>query len=142
MTHASAKRCSCRSAGCFIPTRWPPTRLWRCLAVQPRGTGGCGGAVKRYPLERLCELAAEKDPGFDRRVFADALSAAAAHSDAAFAELGFGPATVAALRASAAQWRTELLNAADISATDAVQSFGGRALPGSDALLDPIAATI
>jgi hypothetical protein len=23
---------------------------------------------KQYPLERLCELAAEKDPGFDRRV--------------------------------------------------------------------------
>ena len=37
-THASAKRCSCRSAGCFIPTRWPPTRLLRCLAVQPPGT--------------------------------------------------------------------------------------------------------
>jgi hypothetical protein len=88
---------------------------------------------KRYPLERLCELAAEKDPGFDRRIFADALSAAAAHSDAAFAELGFGPATVAALRASAAQWRTELLNAGDISAADAVPSVGGRTLPPSDA---------
>ena len=36
-THASAKRCSCRSRGCFIPTRWPPTRLLRCLAVQPPG---------------------------------------------------------------------------------------------------------
>jgi hypothetical protein len=45
----------------------------------------------RYTLEQLCELAAEKDAGFDRRVFADALAAAAAHSDAAFAELGFGP---------------------------------------------------
>lgn len=37
-THASAERCSCRSDGCFIPTRWPPTRLWRCLAVPPRET--------------------------------------------------------------------------------------------------------
>ena len=44
----------------------------------------------RYTLEQLCELAAEKDAGFDRRVFADALAAAAAHSDAAFAELGLG----------------------------------------------------
>jgi hypothetical protein len=68
------------------------------------------------------------DAGFDRRVFADALSAAAAHSDAAFAELGFGP-----LRASAAQWRIELLNATDISAPDAVRSTGGLALPGLEA---------
>jgi hypothetical protein len=86
---------------------------------------------ERYPLEQLCKLAAEKDAGFDRRVFADALSAAAAHSDAAFAELGFGPATVTALRASAAQWRTELLNAADMSAADAVRSLGGRTPPPS-----------
>ena len=97
---------------------------------------------ERYTLERLCELAAEKDPGFDRRVFADALSAAATHSDAAFAELGFGPATVAALRASAAQWRTELLNAADMSAADPVQSFGGRTPPGSKASGSPSSATI
>jgi hypothetical protein len=88
---------------------------------------------KQYPLERLCELAAEKDPGFDRRIFADALSAAAAHSDAAFAELGLEPETVAALRAGAARWRSELLDAAEVPATDAVQSFGGRALPGSEA---------
>jgi hypothetical protein len=88
---------------------------------------------ERYPLERLCELAAEKDPGFDRRVFADALSAAAAHSDAAFTELGLEPETVAGHRASAAQWRTELLNAADMSAADAGQSFGGRTPPGSKA---------
>jgi hypothetical protein len=39
-------------------------------------------------LSALPELAAEKDPGFDRSVFADALAAAAAHSDTAFAELG------------------------------------------------------
>lgn len=88
---------------------------------------------ERYPLERLCELAAEKDAGFDRRVFADALSAAAAHSDAAFAELGFAPATVTALRASAAQWRTELLNAADMSAAEPVRSYGGRTPPPSEA---------
>ena len=77
-------------------------------------------------------------PRFRPPSFADALSAAAAHSDAAFAELGFGPATVAALRASAAQWRTELLNATDISAPDAVRSTGGRALPGWKLLTIPI----
>jgi hypothetical protein len=44
----------------------------------------------RYTLEQLCELATEKDAGFDRRVFADALAAAAAHSDAAFANSAWG----------------------------------------------------
>ena len=83
-------------------------------------------------LEGLCELAAEKDAGFDRRVLADALSAAAAHSDAAFAELGLEPETVAALRAGAVRWRSQLLDAADVPAADAVQAFGGRALPGSE----------
>jgi hypothetical protein len=92
---------------------------------------------KRYPLERLCELAAEKDGGFDRRIFADALAAAAAHSDAAFAELGLGPGTVAALRTSTARWRAKLLNAADMSATDAVRSVGRRTLPGSEAPARP-----
>jgi Nucleotidyl transferase AbiEii toxin, Type IV TA system len=88
---------------------------------------------ERYPLERLCELAAEKDAGFDRRIFADALSAAAAHSDAAFTELGLEPETVAALRAGAARSRSQLLDAADVPATDAVQAFGGQTLPGSEA---------
>ena len=78
---------------------------------------------KRYTLDQLCELAAEKDPGFDRRVLADALTAAAAHSDAAFAELGLEPETVAALRASAARLRAHLLDAAGISAVDALRSF-------------------
>jgi hypothetical protein len=87
----------------------------------------------RYALEQLCELAAEKDPGFDRRVFADALAAAAAHSDAAFAELGLRSETVAILRVDAARWRAQLLNAADMSATDAVRSFGGRTPPASEA---------
>jgi hypothetical protein len=35
MTRASAKRCSCRSAGCSTPTRWPSRRLLRCSAVRP-----------------------------------------------------------------------------------------------------------
>ena len=48
---------------------------------------------ERYTLQQLCELDAEKDAGFDRRVLADALAAAAAHPDAAFAELGLEPET-------------------------------------------------
>jgi hypothetical protein len=40
---------------------------------------------ERYTLQQLCELAAEKDAGFDRRVLADALAAAAAHPDASAA---------------------------------------------------------
>jgi hypothetical protein len=46
---------------------------------------------ERYTLEQLCELAAEKDPGFDRSVFADALAAAAAHSDTALPNSAWSP---------------------------------------------------
>ena len=88
----------------------------------------------RYTLEQLCELAAEKDACFDRRVFADALAAAAAHSHGAFAELGLGPATVAALRASTAGWRAQLLDAADMLTTDPMQSVVRRTPPVSEAL--------
>jgi hypothetical protein len=84
---------------------------------------------ERYPLKQLCELAAEKDRGFDRRVLADALAAAAGHSDAAFAELGLEPETVAALRASAARWRAQLLESAGMSVADAVQPSGAPTLP-------------
>ena len=127
MTHASAKRCSCRSAVCSIPTRWPPTRLLRCVGrAAARDLVDVAALSGRYPLEQLCDLAAEKDAGFDRRVFADALSAAAAHSDAAFAELGLEPETVAALRAGAARWRSQLLDAADVPATDAAHPSADR----------------
>ena len=88
---------------------------------------------ERYTLEQLCELAAEKDPGFDRSVFADALVAAAAHSDTAFAELGLEPNAVAALRAGAARWRARLLDTAGRSAPDAVRSFGAPRSPGPEA---------
>ena len=79
---------------------------------------------ERYTLEELCELAAEKDAGFDRRVFADALAAAAAHSDAAFAELGLKPEAVAALRAGSARWRAQLLDGGGVSTGTAGRSFG------------------
>jgi hypothetical protein len=82
-----------------------------------------GALLGRYTLEQVCELGAEKDAGFDRRVFADALAAAAAHSDAAFAEIGLGR-QLAALRASTAGWRAQLLDAADMFATGA-ESVGG-----------------
>ena len=130
MTHASAKRCSCRSGECSAPKRWPPTRPWL-----PFGRAAARDLVDVAALSELCtldaelcELAAEKDPGFDRSVFADALTAAAARSDAAFAELGLEPKTVAALRASAARWRALLLDAAGRSAVDALRSFGAPTL--------------
>ncbi|MGH3987652.1 MAG: nucleotidyl transferase AbiEii/AbiGii toxin family protein [Actinomycetes bacterium] len=62
----------------------------------------------RYTRDQLFALAAEKDPGFDPGVFADALAAAARHSDAAFAELGLDAAATVSLRARADQWRREL----------------------------------
>jgi hypothetical protein len=88
---------------------------------------------ERYTLEQLCELAAEKDPGFDRSVFADALAAAAAHSDTAFAELGLEPKAVDALRAGAARWRARLLDTASRSAADTVRSFGAPRSPAPEA---------
>jgi len=44
--------------------------------------------TRRYTRQQLFGLAAEKDPGFDPRMFADALRATTRHADAAFAELG------------------------------------------------------
>jgi hypothetical protein len=121
--------------GAAPPTRWPPTKTLALFGrAAARDLVDVAALSKRSPLERLCELAAEKDAGFDRRVFADALAAAAAHSDAAFAELGLAPTSVAALRASTARWRAQLVDAVDMSTTDAVQSFGGRPPPGSEAL--------
>jgi len=79
------------------------------------------------------EVAAEKDPGFARSVFADALAAAAAHPDTAFAELGLEPKAVAALRAGAARWRALLLDAAGRAAPDTVRSFGAPRSPGPKA---------
>lgn len=63
---------------------------------------------RRYSLDELLALAAEKDPGFDHAVFADALQAAAAQPDAAFLELGLTVEGLGALRARAGQWRQRL----------------------------------
>lgn len=65
----------------------------------------------RYPLQQLCALAEEKDPGFDPRVLADAMNAAAAHTDDAFAELGLSEEATRRLRSKAQGWRAALLAA-------------------------------
>ncbi len=67
--------------------------------------------TRRYPLHRLCQLAVEKDPGFDPRVLADAFRAAADQPDAAFAELGLSSDATRHLKARAQQWRTALIEA-------------------------------
>jgi len=59
----------------------------------------------RYDHDRLLELAAEKDPGFDRRVFAAALGAAAAQPDVMYHRLGLDDTQLAALRERATHWR-------------------------------------
>lgn len=70
---------------------------------------------RRYTLDQLCALAAEKDAGFSHPVLADALNAAAAHSDAAFTELGLQRETVASLRNWANNWREQLTASASES---------------------------
>jgi len=67
----------------------------------------------RYSRERLLELAATKDPGFDTAVFADALGVAAASSAQAFADLGVDEPDSARLRDYATDWRSELTTAPD-----------------------------
>ena len=63
----------------------------------------------RYPLRKLCALAAEKDAGFDSRVLADAMNAATEHPNSAFAELGLSEEATNRLRRKAHGWRTTLL---------------------------------
>jgi hypothetical protein len=65
----------------------------------------------RYTRERLLELAAEADNGFDRLLFADALGALTQITDAAFAEYRTDPGMIAEMRHRFAQWRRELLEA-------------------------------
>lgn len=67
--------------------------------------------TKRYSLPQLCALATEKDVGFDPSVLADAITAAAAHPNKAFAELGLTEASTSRLRRDAQQWRATLLGA-------------------------------
>jgi hypothetical protein len=64
--------------------------------------------LRRFPPERLLELAAEKDPGFDRVHFVAALRALTRYEDTDFVTLGLSAADVAALRARVAAWADEL----------------------------------
>ena len=70
---------------------------------------------RRYTLDQLCALAAEKDSGFNHLVLADALNAAAAHADAAFTELGLSREAVASLRNWASNWREQMTASASES---------------------------
>lgn len=79
-----------------------------------------------YGHDRLLQLAAEKDLGFDRRVFADALNAAAAQPDVMFHRLGLDPTQLTAVRQRAARWRDHLY-------TGSAGSAPGRASPAPEA---------
>jgi hypothetical protein len=63
----------------------------------------------RYTRERLLQLAANADAGFDPVMFAHALGALSQITDVAFAEYGASPEETALLRQRFAHWRAELL---------------------------------
>ena len=65
----------------------------------------CSG---RFSRERLLELAANADSGFDRTMFAHALGALTQITDAAFAEYGTTAEQIRGLRHRFAQWREQL----------------------------------
>lgn len=65
-------------------------------------------ASGRYTRERLLELAAAADPGFDLQMFASALGALAQITDAAFTEYGTPAEHLSAMRNRFAEWRTSL----------------------------------
>ncbi|MGF1426436.1 nucleotidyl transferase AbiEii/AbiGii toxin family protein [Kitasatospora sp. LaBMicrA B282] len=61
-----------------------------------------------YSRERLLELAAQNDAGFDQSMFADALRRIGRYSDKQFAAYGLDPVAAAAIRAQFADWRDHL----------------------------------
>jgi len=96
--------------GVLHPRRWPPTRLSRCSAVQSLATWSMWRrCLSGTRSSRCASWPARRTQVSDCRVLADALAATAAHSEAAFAEPGLEPKTVAALRAGAARWRAQLV---------------------------------
>jgi hypothetical protein len=62
----------------------------------------------RYHKDRLLELAATSDPGFDRAIFAEALGSLRRITDADFDFYGLTPPALAAMRARFAAWHDEL----------------------------------
>jgi hypothetical protein len=61
-----------------------------------------------WDFEKLLDLAADKDAGFDRHRFADALSVAAEEPEAEFRRLGLSGVETAELRERARAWAAEL----------------------------------
>lgn len=59
---------------------------------------------RRFSAERLLDLAAEKDPGFDRRYFAEALRSVTRLEEDDFTALGLSVSDVTALRDLAIGW--------------------------------------
>jgi hypothetical protein len=80
--------------------------------AQPRDFLDVDAAIqsKRYTRERLLELAAGADAGFDRALFADALASLRSVTDTAFEEYGIDPADLAAMRLRFDSWRSDLRN--------------------------------
>lgn len=66
----------------------------------------------RYDQEQLLALVEAADPGFDRRMFADALAVAATIEDARFGAYGVAGERLAALRTLLAAWRADILTSA------------------------------
>ncbi|WP_442934266.1 hypothetical protein [Micromonospora sp. CPCC 205539] len=64
----------------------------------------------RYTRQRLLELAAAADSGFEPRAFADALGALNQITDADFDCYGVPVADLPAVRARFAQWQRELID--------------------------------
>jgi hypothetical protein len=64
----------------------------------------------RYTRERLCELAAQADAGFDRRMLAEVFGMLERYPDRRFAAYGAAPEHIAELRARFKAWRRDLLD--------------------------------
>ncbi|MEV6343535.1 nucleotidyl transferase AbiEii/AbiGii toxin family protein [Actinoplanes sp. NPDC051851] len=62
----------------------------------------------RYSRERLLELAAASDTGFDREIFSGALSALEQTTDSDFQDYGLTADQLTAMRRRFAEWRTAL----------------------------------
>lgn len=79
----------------------------------------------RYPLPQLLDLAADKGPGFDPAIFADAIRRAAARPDHDYTRLGLSPTALNEVRRRAASWHRQLV-------ADASARRSGDPRPGPD----------
>lgn len=104
---------------------WPPVRLDIGAVLAPeelaadktlalfgrayaRDLVDVAALADRLGFEKLLDLAADKDAGFERHRFADALSVAAEEPEAEFRRLGLSGAETAALRERARRWAAGL----------------------------------